>query len=309
MDSRRPVRTPLLRTALFVLTTVFLALAACAPGTPTPAALPRSSSGAAIAGTPTTAGVVTAPASSPTGQAGAPVPSSATSGGEAPSPVSSALPPGIAGEPATVVEVIDGDTVTVQLGGRRAVVRLIGVDAPESRGPYTEPECYAAEATATLQNLLARSGGQVVLERDRSEIDRYDRLLRYLWAPAGDGWVLLNEELVRQGAAVARRYPPDVKYAERLEAAQREAQAAGAGLWGACRQPGSTGPVTPAPIGSPSPSTSTERQGCDAAYPDVCIPPPPPDLDCSDVPYRRFRVLPPDPHRFDRDGDGLGCEG
>jgi micrococcal nuclease len=47
---------------------------------------------------------------------------------------------------------------------------------------------------------------------------------------------------------------------------------------------------------------------CDSAYPGICIPPPPPDLDCADVPYRNFRVLPPDPHRFDADGDGRGCE-
>ena len=36
--------------------------------------------------------------------------------------------------------------------------------------------------------------------------------------------------------------------------------------------------------------------------------PPPPDLDCPDISYRRFRVLPPDPHRFDGDHDGIGCE-
>ena len=48
---------------------------------------------------------------------------------------------------------------------------------------------------------------------------------------------------------------------------------------------------------------------CDPSYPDVCIPPPPPDLDCSDIPYRNFRVLPPDPHHFDGNGNGIGCEG
>lgn len=47
---------------------------------------------------------------------------------------------------------------------------------------------------------------------------------------------------------------------------------------------------------------------CDPAYPDLCIPPPPPDLDCGDIPDRNFRVLSPDPHRFDGDGDGIGCE-
>ena len=47
---------------------------------------------------------------------------------------------------------------------------------------------------------------------------------------------------------------------------------------------------------------------CDPAYPTVCIPPPPPDLDCGDITFRRFTVLPPDPHRFDGDHDGVGCE-
>ena len=48
---------------------------------------------------------------------------------------------------------------------------------------------------------------------------------------------------------------------------------------------------------------------CDPSYPDVCIPPPPPDLDCSDISQRRFRVIGRDSHRFDGDNDGIGCEG
>jgi hypothetical protein len=47
---------------------------------------------------------------------------------------------------------------------------------------------------------------------------------------------------------------------------------------------------------------------CDRAYPGVCIPPAPPDLDCKDISYRNFKVLSPDPHRFDGDRDGIGCE-
>lgn len=54
--------------------------------------------------------------------------------------------------------------------------------------------------------------------------------------------------------------------------------------------------------------TSLAAGGCDPAYPTVCIAPPPPDLDCKDVPYRNFQVRSPDPHRFDRDKDGIGCE-
>jgi len=48
--------------------------------------------------------------------------------------------------------------------------------------------------------------------------------------------------------------------------------------------------------------------GCDGAYPDFCIPSPPPDLDCGDIGVHGFTVLWPDPHLFDMDGDGIGCE-
>jgi hypothetical protein len=47
---------------------------------------------------------------------------------------------------------------------------------------------------------------------------------------------------------------------------------------------------------------------CDPAYPDFCIASPPPDLNCPEVPEDGFRVLAPDPHGFDRDVDGVGCE-
>ena len=60
--------------------------------------------------------------------------------------------------------------------------------------------------------------------------------------------------------------------------------------------------------GAPAPPRGIVGGGCDPSYPTVCIPSPPPDLDCADIEYRRFRVVPPDPHRFDGEGDGIGCE-
>ncbi|HXQ39403.1 MAG TPA: hypothetical protein VN843_35715 [Anaerolineales bacterium] len=59
---------------------------------------------------------------------------------------------------------------------------------------------------------------------------------------------------------------------------------------------------------TPQIPVSGGSSNCDPAYPTVCIPPPPPDLDCGDISYRNFQVLAPDPHSFDREGDGLGCE-
>lgn len=47
---------------------------------------------------------------------------------------------------------------------------------------------------------------------------------------------------------------------------------------------------------------------CDPSYPEVCIASPPPDLDCDEVPYNNIQVIGSDPHGFDREGDGIGCE-
>jgi hypothetical protein len=56
------------------------------------------------------------------------------------------------------------------------------------------------------------------------------------------------------------------------------------------------------------PIVTVAQQNCDAAYPDFCIAPPPPDLDCADLTRNNFTVRQPDPHRFDGDHDGVGCE-
>ena len=66
-----------------------------------------------------------------------------------------------------------------------------------------------------------------------------------------------------------------------------------------------TATPVPPPTATPVPVRSSN---CDPSYPTVCIPPSPPDLDCGEIPYRRFQVRPPDPHRFDGDHDGIGCE-
>jgi hypothetical protein len=52
----------------------------------------------------------------------------------------------------------------------------------------------------------------------------------------------------------------------------------------------------------------SEQSNCDSSYPDVCIASYPPDLDCPEISYKDFKVLSPDPHGFDKDNDGVGCE-
>ncbi len=65
---------------------------------------------------------------------------------------------------------------------------------------------------------------------------------------------------------------------------------------------------TKAPAAPTATPTKVPTANCDPSYPTVCIPPPPPDLDCGQIPYRNFVVKQPDPHRFDSDKDGIGCE-
>jgi hypothetical protein len=75
------------------------------------------------------------------------------------------------------------------------------------------------------------------------------------------------------------------------------------------KPPATTRPAPRRTTPKPSRTTTKPARDCDPSYPTVCIPPAPPDLDCGDIPYRKFKVLPPDPHRLDgNDNDGIGCE-
>ncbi|MCD6033532.1 MAG: domain protein beta Propeller, partial [Thermomicrobiales bacterium] len=167
---------------------------------------------------------------------------------------------------------------------------------------------------------------------DVSDRDRFGRLLRYVWLDFEDGEVyLVNEALVRAGYATFSTFPPDVKYVDEIREAGQFARESGYGLWSGCitddegdtnelsltqgidsAQQTDLGPAQARPEAPPEQVVIADPAsafGCESSYPDVCIPLSPPDLDCGDVAYRRFAVYLPDPHRFDGDFDGVGCEG
>ncbi|MDH5695488.1 MAG: thermonuclease family protein [Dehalococcoidia bacterium] len=120
---------------------------------------------------------------------------------------------------ALVTQVIDGDTIVIE-GGYR--VRYIGIDTPEI---HPELEAYGMEALEANRELV---GGKVVrLERDVSQTDKYDRLLRYVYVDD----IFVNAELVRLGLAQAKAYPPDIKYQEYLEKLETDARQVSRGMW------------------------------------------------------------------------------
>ncbi len=135
-------------------------------------------------------------------------------------------------EYAQVLSVIDGDTIQVRMAdGSTEQVRYIGIDCPASGQPF------GAQATSRNSQLVA---GQVLrLDRDASDRNSSNQLLRYVYA----GSVFVNADLVAQGWAVAAPVAPDLTYADYFAQLQAGAQANGWGMW--------------APVAPPEPPVST----------------------------------------------------
>ena len=119
-------------------------------------------------------------------------------------------------------------------------------------------------------------------------------------ASAGGAHVAQGRESVRQGSCGRRRILRLPAWSDRGRSDGIELHPI---LGFACLS--KCGPSQP----PPSPAGGGK---CATSYPTVCIRPPPPDLNCPDIPYRDFRVLwnvtDPDPHHFDGNHDGVGCE-
>ena len=137
----------------------------------------------------------------------------------------------LSGAAATVVEVVDGDTVVVEMSNRTERLRLIGIDTPEAPGGFLPAECYGEEATAYTKSLVPE-GTEVRLTRDTEARDRYDRLLAYVHR-AGDG-LFVNLEIAANGYAEALVIEPNTIHADSFYAAAANARDQGLGLWSEC---------------------------------------------------------------------------
>lgn len=294
---------------------VIVLLTSCAPAVPTPS--PVVAPTATRVTTPTTAPATPTPTIAPPKvQATPTTPATAPPTPTTPAKSASAAKPSARKE-AQIVRVVDGDTLRLRVDGKEEAVRMIGLNTPESVDPRRPVECLGKEASAQLGELL-RGVTAVQVEPDPTQDtrDRFGRLLLYVWLPSG---TLLNKEMIRLGYAHEYTYDQPYRFQADFKAAQKEAEVAKRGLWapGTCEATSTPTPRSPPnplkdpakPAATVAPAPAKPSGNCHPAYPTVCIPPPPPDLDCRDIPHRRFRVLPPDPHRLDgRDQDGIGCE-
>jgi micrococcal nuclease len=142
-----------------------------------------------------------------------------------------ALPGGGRGLPATVTQVVDGDTVDLRIAGTTERARLLGIDTPETVKPNTPVQCYGPEASARTKALLP-PGTTVVVQRDREARDRFGRLLLYVWRRQDR--LFVNGSLVRDGFARTLSIEPNTARRAELAALADGARSAGAGLWGTC---------------------------------------------------------------------------
>lgn len=128
-----------------------------------------------------------------------------------------------------VTSVNDGDTVTIRTSGflgipfKKERVRLIGIDAPELK-----QEMWGRKAKKYLKRILSENDWIVRIELDTEHRDKYGRLLAYLWDNKGR---MVNERMIENGYAILYTFPPNVKYVDRLTAAQKKAQTKKTGIW------------------------------------------------------------------------------
>ena len=127
-----------------------------------------------------------------------------------------------------VTKVVDGDTFWIDNGTRKGrKVRLIGVDAPETRRTVRkEVGYYGNESKRYLTKLLLNKS--VRLQYDVDPIDRYGRILAYVYLEDG---TFVNAALLKQGYAMVLTVPPNVRHAERFVKYQAQARKKERGLW------------------------------------------------------------------------------
>lgn len=180
----------------------------------------------------------------------------------------------------TVIKIVDGDTLWVKeiVDGIKKYkkIRLSLTSVPELETKE------GVEASNFLKKICPIGSKVIVDQDDKHPYDKYNRVL---------GKIICNgENLEAKLLSSGHHAKIDKKFCKTSEFATEDwAQKYGCAT-------------------KETPKTLSKESNCDPSYPNFCIKPYPPDLDCKDISYKNFTVLPPDLHRFDVDKNGIGCE-
>lgn len=129
-------------------------------------------------------------------------------------------------EVATLVRVVDGDTLLVELDGEEERVRLLNIDTPETVHPQQPVQCMGPEAAERMEGLVS-PGDQLSLEFDEERTDHYDRLLAGVFLDE----VFINEQMARDGFGAPVHYAPNDRFLDRIEEAWTQAEVDGVGVF------------------------------------------------------------------------------
>ncbi|MEX1003730.1 MAG: thermonuclease family protein, partial [Crocinitomicaceae bacterium] len=206
-----------------------------------------------------------------------------------------------------VLSVVDGDTVKISYNGTEEVIRLIGIDTPETVHPSKPVECFGKEASDYAKSVLEGESIRLQFDKSQGERDYYGRMLAYIFLQDGTNF---NRYMIEKGYAYEYTYNLPYMFQAEFKAAERVARNAGAGLWapGACDVAQESQVVTPVVRTQETqskPSTGNSSYSCSSNT-----------YNCGDFSthaeaqrtYEGCGGVNNDVHRLDADSDGLACE-
>lgn len=128
-----------------------------------------------------------------------------------------------------VTQVVDGDTIKVNIDGEITTLRLIGIDTPETVDPRKPVQCFGREASDKAKELLTNKKVRLEGDSTQGELDKYGRLLRYIFLEDG---TFYNKLIIAEGYAHEYTYQSNpYKYQLDFQAAENEARINNKGLW------------------------------------------------------------------------------
>ena len=138
------------------------------------------------------------------------------------------ITPTINSELISVVRIIDGDTLILDINGKEESVRLIGVDTPEIKDPRKTVKCFGKEASQKAKELMENKKVKLEIDTTQNDRDKYNRLLRYVYLEDG---TLVNKKLIKEGFGFEYTYQVPYKFQTEFKEAQKIAETNKIGLW------------------------------------------------------------------------------